>query len=74
MLTDATTQIGLEHVMLRERSQTQKATYSAIPRIGQAQARQSQRDRKYIFACPGLGGGEEGKNDGSLVQGIFWGR
>ena len=55
MLTHATTWLDLKHMILSERSKTQKATYSKIPFIQRVQKRQIHRDRKLVVAILGRG-------------------
>ena len=66
-LTPATAQVGLGHVALSERRQTQKATQGVIPFMWHVQNRHICRDRKWIHSCQGLGEGMRVTIDGDRI-------
>ena len=55
LTTSAVTWMNLVKMMLRERTQTPKATCGVIPRMSKVQDKQTCRDRKYIRGSRGVG-------------------
>lgn len=51
VLTQATTLMELENLMLNERKQTLKATYCVTPLMGNVQTKQIHKDRKELSEC-----------------------
>ena len=76
-LTPATSSMNLGNLMLRERSQSQKAACCVISFIWHAWDRQVHSDRKQNSGCLGLGGRREmgimgtgfwGEGDGNVLK------
>ena len=61
-LIHATMCMSLENIMLSQRNQTQKSTYSMMPLIWNIHNRQIHGDRKHISDCPGTEGAENGED------------
>lgn len=68
LATPATTWMSLVKMMLRERTQTLKASSGLIPLIWKVQNKQTYRDRKQMSSCLEL---REGVSECQSVQGSF---
>lgn len=74
-LGHTTAWLSPEGITRRGDSQTQKAMWGVSPQTGQAQRGQARAIASILSRARVWGGewGKEGKNDCSLVQGVFWG-